>query len=151
MHHLIPSAAEIAKGSLWKARPESPPRMLTKIFRQCYWAKHRRSRLGQLLQLSKIPSRRAPITVIQKLNCDGSVNHLLSSCPVVSSQSLIPPVRRLAGLSWVTQRVTGTLGVHISTALKPSYTTTRTKVISTYKLITDLQLMSPSSCCNCIL
>lgn len=136
MPNLITSAAAITRGSLWRVEPYSPPRMLTNTFRHSDWAKHSRSCLGQLLQLSEITSQRAPITIIQKLGCDGSVNHLLSSWSVVLCQSLIPSVRRLAGLSWGTQRISGTstLGVHTSTALKPSHTTTRTKV--TYILTT---------------
>lgn len=98
MHNLIPSGAEITKGSLWKAGPDSPPKMLTITFRHSDWAKHSRSCLWQLLQLSKIPSQRAPIIIIQKCNCDDSVSHLLSSWPVVPSQPLAPSVLRLTGL-----------------------------------------------------
>lgn len=107
MHSLIPSTAEITTGSLWRARLHSPPSLLTNTFKHSGWAKHSRSCLGQLLQLPKIPSQRAATTIMPTFNWDGSVNHLLSSWPVVPSQSLTPSVQRLPGPSRVTQRISG--------------------------------------------
>lgn len=80
MHSLLPSPAEITTGSLWRARLHSPPSLLTNTFRHSHRAKHSRSCLGQLLQLPKILSQRAPTTIMPTFNCGGSVNHLLSSC-----------------------------------------------------------------------
>lgn len=139
MHNLILSAAEITTGTLWRAGPGSPRRMFTNTFRHSDWAKHGRSCLRHLLQLSKIPSQRAPITIIQKFNCGGSVNHLLCSWSAVSSQSLVPSVRLGFPGSPREKWALVPRGVHTSTALKPSCTTTRTKVISTYMLTSDLR------------
>lgn len=80
MHSLLLSTAEITTGSLWRARLHSPPSLLTNTFRHSDQAKHSRSCLGQLLQLPKILSQRAPTTIMPTFNCGGSVNHLLSSC-----------------------------------------------------------------------
>lgn len=139
MHSLIPSTAEITTGSLWRARPRSPPSLLTNTFRHSDRAKHSRSCLGQLLQRPRIPSQRAPTTIMPTFNCGGSVNHLLSSWPAVPSQSLTPSVQGLPGPSWVTR---------VCTQAQPQKPATPQLQLDVDVLITDPALLAPSSCCS---
>lgn len=129
MHSLLPSPAEITTGSLWRARLHSPPSLLTNTFRHSHRAKHSRSCLGQLLQLPKILSQRAPTTIMPTFNCGGSVNHLLSSC-LLSQASPSPHLSETA-------QVTGGDGTP-STAPKTS---------TPHVFLTDLSLLCPRSCC----
>lgn len=70
-------------------------RSLIKTFKLTNWTRHGRSCLGESLQLSAIPTWRAPVTVAPQSNneswwkvAESSVSHLASSQSLVSSQSV---------------------------------------------------------------
>lgn len=129
VHSLIPSTAEISMGNLWRARLRSSPSLLTNTFRHSDQAKHSRSCLGQLLQLPKIPSQRAPTAAMPTFNHGGSVSQLPSSWPAVPRH----PSPICAEAAWACPgHPENPWWWHLvspSTAPKTSYTTTGTGCI----------------------
>lgn len=136
VHSLIPSTAETTTGSLWRARLHSPPSLLTNTFRHSDQVKHSRSCLGQLLQVPKIPSQRAPTITMPTFNCDGSVSPLLSSWPVVPH----PICESLAVPAQVTQRSDGD-GTWLCPQKQPQNPATPELQLDIF--LTDLSLLSP--------